>query len=71
MQIYVKIWFMRRLVTLEVQPSETIYDVKEKIFETERILPCSLMILMRGKPVFDFQTISSLNTTLFYMRLIF
>ena len=62
MYIYVRIGCSWRNICLDVEPSDTILNIKEKIYEREGIPAYRLMIIWKSKPTSEFQTVSDLNT---------
>ena len=62
MYIFVRIGLSWRNIYLEVEPSDTILNIKEKIYEKEGIQAYMLMIICKSTPTSEFQTVSDLNT---------
>ena len=62
MLIYVRVRDFGRYVYLDVEPSDTVYDMKEKIYDKEGISPNWPMIFCKGKPTLDCQTVTELGT---------
>ena len=63
MQIFVRLGFGWKKVWWDVEPSNTIQDIKEIVYDREGIPSYIYSILHRGILTFDNQTISELNTT--------
>ena len=61
MQIFVRVGFSWRTVCWDVEPSTTIHDIKEIIYDREGIPPIQLIVIWKGKRVDGIQTVSELN----------
>ena len=62
MYIFVRIGLSWRNICLDVEPSDTILNIKEKIYDKEGIPTYRLLIICKSKPTSEFQTVSDLNT---------
>ena len=61
MEISVKITFQWKNITLKINTSDTIYQIKEKIQEKEGIEPWRLILVFKWMILSDFQTVSEWN----------
>jgi ubiquitin C len=50
-----------KIITLQVEPSDTIYDIKEKIQEKEGIPPHQLFLISKGKRLINSRRIDEYN----------
>ena len=64
MIIYIRARNHGRYICLDVEHSDTVYDMKKKIFDKEGIPSITLMIFWKEKRTFDNQTVSELGTLL-------
>ena len=60
MQIFVKTQ-TGKTITIEVEPTDSIEDVKEKIFEKEGILPENQLLIFNGEQLDEGKTLSDYN----------
>ena len=61
MQIFVKTLITNKTITLNVEPSDTILNIKKQIYEKENIDVSSQSLIMAGKQLQNDRSLSDYN----------